>query len=381
MKVGKPRQMDHSLSSPGREAPISRLQNLPQNAFGALRLFFASSVIISHAAEIMDGSNKREPIFMIFGTTTAGALAVIGFFLISGYLITGSYIGSRSAISYLAKRVARIYPGFLVAFWFSILIVAPIGGAAISPDVVTICKRLFDSLALQLPWVPEAFQGTAVPPLNGSMWTISYEFRCYLIVMIMGMLGVLRSRKVVATLTLMGLGLTCVFMVSLMGAIPNPYGSNIAYYILGEPARDIRLITAFLAGALFYLYRNNIEFNIIGTIVAVFGLIISLYWERSAIAGSIVFGGYLVFATANNARWAFSVGSKNDISYGVYLYAWPITKILERWYPDMHPVVVALFTFIIVIPFGWASWLIVEKPVSEAVKRRLAQKPVPEAVA
>jgi peptidoglycan/LPS O-acetylase OafA/YrhL len=58
-----------------------------------------------------------------------GELAVDGFFLISGYLITKSFLQSQSATSYLIKRVFRIVPGYLAAFWICVVIVAPLSGA------------------------------------------------------------------------------------------------------------------------------------------------------------------------------------------------------------------------------------------------------------
>src|SRR5690349_3903397 len=87
-----------------------------RNGFGALRLIFASLVIVSHTPEIIDGDRRNEILTNVFGTISFGELAVFGFFIVSGYLITSSYLSSRSPIDYLLRRVARIYPGFIIAF-------------------------------------------------------------------------------------------------------------------------------------------------------------------------------------------------------------------------------------------------------------------------
>src|SRR5579863_1616176 len=93
----------------------SQLVDGRNNNFGFLRLLFAALVILSHSSELIDGNRSREILTRIFGTMSFAQLAVDSFFLISGYLITRSWILSESNSEYLIKRVMRIYPGYLVA--------------------------------------------------------------------------------------------------------------------------------------------------------------------------------------------------------------------------------------------------------------------------
>jgi peptidoglycan/LPS O-acetylase OafA/YrhL len=62
---------------------VSKLNN-----FSSLRLVFAAAVIFSHSPFILTGNVSLEP---HLGSATIGALAVDGFFLVSGYLITKSF--------------------------------------------------------------------------------------------------------------------------------------------------------------------------------------------------------------------------------------------------------------------------------------------------
>src|SRR5258708_24195014 len=95
-----------------------------KNNFGFLRLLLATLVIVSHSAEIIDGNRSREVLTNLFGILTCGELSVDACFLISGYLIVQSFEASHSIGKYLEKRVRRICPGFLMAFFICIVVVA-----------------------------------------------------------------------------------------------------------------------------------------------------------------------------------------------------------------------------------------------------------------
>src|SRR5690606_6733938 len=83
------------------------------NAFGVLRLFFATLVIFSHAFPL-SGFGKDGLFLLSGGKESIGGVAVIGFFIISGYLITKS--GSRNdVLQFLWRRALRIFPAFWVA--------------------------------------------------------------------------------------------------------------------------------------------------------------------------------------------------------------------------------------------------------------------------
>src|SRR4051794_39692299 len=87
--------------------------------FGLIRFALATLVLVSHAFPLTRGSNLTEPLARATGAAeglTLGQLAVDGFFLISGYLVTLSWRRTRFVGAYIRKRVLRIYPGYLAAF-------------------------------------------------------------------------------------------------------------------------------------------------------------------------------------------------------------------------------------------------------------------------
>ena len=134
------------------------------NNFGALRLLFASVVILSHSPEILDGDRHRELLTMMFGTISFGVLGVDGFFIVSGYLITKSFLSSDTLFAYFKKRVLRIYPGFIVAFLLCLFVLAPFVGAGLSvfrPEAIV--HNFARMLLLGEPTAPGAFQDMPYP--------------------------------------------------------------------------------------------------------------------------------------------------------------------------------------------------------------------------
>ena len=149
------------------------------NNMGLLRVVLALLVIVAHSFELT-GGRSTELLVRAFGTLTFGEFAVDGFFLLSGFLITKSYQHSSSYLAYLRRRILRIYPGFVVAYSLCLLIVVPLSGAPPIAWTIRQCvKQVFRMLVLDPPSIDGAFPGLLVPQINLSMWTISYEFRCF----------------------------------------------------------------------------------------------------------------------------------------------------------------------------------------------------------
>ncbi|WP_118184605.1 acyltransferase family protein [Paraburkholderia phosphatilytica] len=350
-----------------------------ENAFGFLRLLFASLVILAHTPELCDGNRHREILTMLFGTISSGDLAVDGFFFISGYLISASYLKSRTPASFLKKRILRIYPAFIAAYLICDLIVAPLGGGDVAFTPQHVLMVLARILLLQMPASQTAFHGTYYPELNDAMWTISYEFKCYLLILALGLAGMLNRKRVVALAAIALLVLSCIFPEQY-----QPFDLQAAAQIqthslwdkvfdltIGDPHSMLRFIGVFLCGTTYQLYRDRLHFDRKRVAIFSVGLIIALFEPAIVNLGVAVFGGYLILAFARpGGQSVFSrINNENDISYGVYLYAWPITKLLLWYWPDMNVVLVGILTWIGAASIGTVSWHLLEKPIMHRVRR------------
>ena len=328
------------------------------NNFNLLRLLLAASVVLAHSPELVDGDRRREVGAILFGEwTTLGVLAVNGFFLLSGYLIAQSWRRSPRLGPYLRKRALRIYPGYLVAALVSSLAVGPTGGNPNYWRTFRVVPFVFSLLTLRMPRTPDAFVTLPYNLVNGALWTIRYEFTCYLGLAALGVLGLLRRRWAVLGITL---GLTAWAVGKVEGLVP-PVPSR---YLLGASDAEIfRLSACFLAGTCFELYADLVEFTRRGLFLAAIFLPIALQHPATGLVALPSLGGYLLLAAGlAPALGGTSAIRREDVSYGLYLYAWPIQQMLIHRWPRIDPTLLSALTLPTALLAGWLSWRYVERP-------------------
>jgi len=68
-----------------------------------------------------------------------------------------------------------------------------------------------------------------------------------------------------------------------------------------------------------------------------------------------------------------------DISYGVYLYGWPVQKLLIWYFPGLTSVAIFILSATLCAAAGYCSWRIVEEPFLRIKPRRKPRglSPVP----
>ena len=105
-------------------------------------------------------------------------------------------------------------------------------------------------------------------------------------------------------------------------------------------------------------------------------MLVLLFVPVLADSALATFGAYLIFAFAawGKSGWISRVNNRNDISYGVYLYAWPIGKSLIWWWPTAPVATVAILTALASYGCGWASWSLVEKPIMQKLRGSAAKR-------
>ena len=340
------------------------------NNFGALRLILAYAVIVSHSPEMLDGNSLREPFTALGLHFTLGGLAVDGFFIISGYLIASSYLSSRSLIKFLTSRVLRIYPAFLVAYLICVFLVGPTGGGSLGEvGARTWLFELVKMISLAPPELPGAFHTLPIPALDGSMWTISYEFRCYLLVAVLGILGLLDRRKLILSLTAAFYAVDAYFSFFGTPSIPRGHLHQLVFGLFGDPALTFDLTAIFMCGVCARLYREKLQFRPLLLLLSLAALF-ALAGARSPIPQIAIgtAGAYFLLwaAIGLKSRALQSVNNSYDFSYGVYLYAWPVASLVMLVAQQLHiglaPIALTAVTAVFATLIGAASWYVIERP-------------------
>jgi len=341
-----------------------------KNSLNFLRLVLALMVVYSHAAEV-GWLGYRD---VVINGTSLGTIAVYGFFGISGFLIAGS--ATRNGFGrYLWQRFLRIFPGFWVCLIVTAFVFGVIAWARHPlPHCEVPCyldmKRgpfsyVYRNALLEINQYTVARRGVGAYLGNGSLWTLFFEFLCYLFLALLAAAGLLRHRIWALAITV-ALWAT-VFVITLTPALDRRFGLGSHWTELNFAKFSI----IFMVGALIFLYREHIPDS--GWIaLACAALFIVGMWllptGGKAPAFTFTASDLLAPLIAYPMLWLGihlplqKVGSRNDYSYGVYIYAYPLTQLLVLWNAERFGYVpFMLLTVLLTVPFAVASWWLIEK--------------------
>lgn len=338
--------------------------NARSNSLNAIRLALAAAVIGSHSWLI--GGYGPEP---TIGNVRLGTWGVYGFFAISGYLITRSRQSGRPTVDFYRARFLRIYPGFLVCLVVVAFAFAP-ASALIDPSgsfsIPSAFTYVFRNLTLSPPGLGQyGIDGTltTVPfsgVWNGPLWTLFYEVLCYVLIGVLA--SILRGRSLTIAVSVLFVLASTVSFLTYSRAIPAPD------LLIGS----LPLVVAFLAGSLLFLLQAYIPTGPVASILTLAALIWITASGYGAVFAALPFA--LVLLTLSTLLPLKRVGSKFDISYGMYIYGCPVQQCLVLMFPNSA---LPVWAFVVLslaatIPFAVLSCVAVEKPAL-TLKRAYAQ--------
>lgn len=268
-----------------------------RNSFDALRLLGATLVLLGHSFALTGG---KSPEILGQGFHIIG---VKMFFIISGYLITKSWLRDPNFISYAMKRAFRIMPALLAVVILTVLVL----GAILSSDDgyfsnTETWKYLWrNSLLLPYHELPGVFDDNPWPKaVNGSLWTLPVEVIMYVAT---PLILLFRQRWLAVAIAIL-------FFVL-------PLDGEIAGFSIGNAASVIPWFIVGMAAQLFHVPAPT--------------------WP--------------------------AIHPKIDISYGMYLIAFPTQQTIVHLVPNIGPAALTIFALCVTVPLAALSWICVEAPM------------------
>jgi peptidoglycan/LPS O-acetylase OafA/YrhL len=337
-------------------AVLSQKLRSDRNSFNLVRLAAASAVIVSHLPILRYGPGTSEPLSSET-PFTLGQHAVNIFFVLSGLLLSRSLEKSPDLRRFAVARILRIAPA-LFAYGVVLALVA-------GPGLTTV--PLGEYFANIYTWtypviVMALFQRAPAPPglfaelpfasaVNEPLWTLKYEVMAYFglgLAQAVEMRGSLPFLVLSLMLAVAGMLLTRGDTIDVAGAAwpyhLTRYGICFLLGVLAHRCRDVLPVTPWLlpVSLVAALAFRGTSLSPVIAIVVVAHLAI--------VAGSLNYG-FL-------SRWTRA----NDISYGTYIYGWPVQQTIVAMAPGISLTCFAAWSFAVVLPLALFSWSVIEQP-------------------
>ena len=322
------------------------------NNIQLLRLLAAASVIAFHSYAFT-GHMASDPLWRATSDTNFGLLGVRSFFVLSGFLVTQSWLRHPRVPAYVAARMLRIYPALFAAVALTILLAglsSPLPWRGFLLDPLTIDYAWRNALAWQVRFdLPGAFPTNVVPGAsNGSLWTLPIELRLYVAVAIAGIAGILARRRLCAAVF--------AALVTLFALKPEWLPLEPTGYGVPE------LALLFGLGSLAYVWRSVVPLSLAAALAGV-----ALYlWNplgigRGPVATLILAYTVLVLAYHPWLKWQ-AFNRVGDYSYGLYVYAFPVQQTIAARVANLSPGELFGLSFLTTLLLAAASWHGLEKP-------------------
>ena len=328
------------------------------NNFDFLRLIFSIMVVVCHSFYLANESvsliDLRSPIAFYIGD-----VAVKCFFVLSGYFIFTSLQNSRTVLHYLWKRSLRLFPALLVVLLLTLCWV-PFVYEGLSPLFYerTYWTYFFNNIALYPVQfeIHGVFDYNPFPySINGSLWTLCYEWTLYLSLLI---LFAFRKSKYVS------LALLCLYVLFfyLTNASFTSLDALLLQYFNLEAQILYEFACFFFAGAFLASFNINVYIKsyycLIGTAI---GLLIAVLLHWFAEISVVLLPLFLIQIGKLNFNFVTEkLRQLGDLSYGIYIYSFVIQQSFI-FYFSLNAYELTLYTLGVAFLFAYFSWHVIEK--------------------
>ncbi len=329
------------------------------NNFNLIRIIAAYTVLVVHCFPLALGRGAEDPLSRALGVSMSG-VAVDIFFLASGFLVTASLLARQSTIDFIWARVLRVFPALFVMLVITVgglgLFFSTLSPAAFFSDPATHkyfwkCLTLLNGVKYELPGVfTDNPYDNAV---NGSLWTMRFELRLYVILALvwvfLRLLPGYRVKALKITVLAGAIGSCALLLCGRFG-------------LLAYDHVFLKLFFMFFTGAAFFILRARISLSRKLFYPALATLLLSalhpaaFFLAYHGLLAYILF--FLAYIPAGPIRAYNRVG---DYSYGVYIYAFPVQQAVAALIPGVTVLNMLLISSLLSFMFAALSWHLLEQ--------------------
>jgi peptidoglycan/LPS O-acetylase OafA/YrhL len=323
-------------------------------------------VVISHSYGMV--TTTGDPFAFYFGGyDTGGGFGVAIFFVISGYLVSQSVL-RHSTADYFLSRVLRIVPALFLVTCVEVLVIGPTFTKLSLTEYFTsdlTWARLWNPAVFTITYtLPGVFTSLPILGVNGSLWTLPIECSFYLVLPIIAFFGALSHR---GSLIIAGLSIVGYFVaVTFFGLGWDAAGP--------ELVRGVSLYTAlryavfFILGAALWVNREHVPVTGGGALLCC-GLLFAAVGAPARVLLYMLCLPYLVVYIATQTPLV-PVRKIGDLSYGLFLFAFPIQQALQETFPHIGPLSLTMAATAIGLAAAYASYWMVEARFLKLRKKR-----------
>jgi peptidoglycan/LPS O-acetylase OafA/YrhL len=319
--------------------------------FDALRFLFAACVAVFHFF-VLTGAPASAGVYRAL--SLGADISVSGFFVLSGFLVLGSFQRSSSLRSYAEKRIRRLYPAYATVILVCTL-TALLFSAAARGDLAAVAKYLGANLLFLnflAPTLPGIFEDNRLQAINGALWTLKIEVAFYCLLPLIAIATAkMRSAK-------WALFATFYVAAEMWRASFREAGGGLAVMAHQLPGQ----MSYFVMGMVLWEMRSGLKLGMFAIVSTLFAVAISyqtpaLEWARPAGLGLLV----ITIAKAQFRLPRF--GRYGDISYGIYIVHFPVIQFVAASFGGMHIGVQGAFAASLTFTAATLLWRYIERPM------------------
>lgn len=330
-----------------------------RNNFDLLRLLLAASVMLVHARSL-SGADDLAFLSRFLNST----YAVCAFFVISGHLIAMSYERSRSIRQFASKRARRLVPAYATVVIAAavagiFLTTLPAAAYLVSPAVYAYLAANLTFLNFLQPSLPGVFEGNPHGvTVNGALWSIRSELVCYICVPAVYWLPsrVGRVASILGTAAVCAVASAGLFWLQQQTASP----------LCARLKLELDCGLCFALGIGTWYLRDRLRGKVF-TLVGLGGVVLLATgaefgpWAELILRPAILTGAVMLFAL--QIPYLGNWGRFGDLSYGVYIYHYPVIQcvVAAGWFASA-PYTALAVSVGTTLALATASWWLIEAP-------------------